>query len=173
MFAALGAIVEILDQAIFIRKIIPNSVAALIGITAGASITALWDIKSLEYHIVRIVKQAHSDHFHLHGMLAMKTNVADRNSHHMSHQGEDFDENTFCLQNGNLVRLSAHEFEEATDANIFGFAAVPKNQVNTPFSHERLLKMEGPHMIVKLLTVAEDKVSILQKLSLLLMQKFK
>jgi hypothetical protein len=158
-----------LDRAIFIRKIIPNSVAASMNITAGSSITALWDIKSLAYRIVRIVKQAHSDHFHLHGMLAIKINAAERSSHQMSHQGEEFDENTFCLQNGVFVRLLAHEFEEATDANIFGFAAVPKNQVVDPFSHQKLLKIEGPHMIIKLLSVAGDKVSILLLLSSLSM----
>jgi len=41
VFAALGAIVEILEEAIFIRKIMPNSMAKLIGLTVGASITQI------------------------------------------------------------------------------------------------------------------------------------
>jgi hypothetical protein len=144
----------------FIRKIIPKSVAASMGLTVGSSISALWDIRTCDYRIVRIIKQVHSDPFHLHGMLAMKMNAADKASHQMSAQGEEFDDSTFCLQNGSPVRLSAHEFEEISDANIFSFAAVPKNQVIVPFDHEKLLKMEGPHMIVKVLSLAGDNVRL-------------
>jgi hypothetical protein len=144
----------------FIRKVIPKSVAASMGLTEGSSISALWDINTCDYRIVRIIKQAHSDPFHLHGKLAMKMNAADKVGHQMPPQGEEFDDGTFCLQNGSFVRLSAHEYEETADADIFAFAAVPKNQVSTPFDHEKLLKMEGPHMIVKILSLAGDNVRI-------------
>ncbi len=155
-------ILEILDQSMFIRKIIPESVASLMGLTVGSSISALWDVKTCNYRIVRIVKQAHSDPFHLHGLLAMKLNSVEKSGHQVQLKSEEFDDSTFCLQNGEFVRLSAHEFEETDDENIFAFAAVPRNQINFPFDHEKLLKMKGPHMIVKVLSLTGDNVRLLR-----------
>jgi hypothetical protein len=148
VFAALGAIVEILEEAIFIRKIMPNSMAKLIGLTVGASITQLWDLDTCEHRVVRIVKPSHPERFDLHGLFAAKPPTT--NGHHEA--GDNDDECIFHLENGDIVRLSAHEYQDVDDANIFPFAATKRNQVSVPFSYHQLLKMEGPHMIIKVVS---------------------
>lgn len=122
------------------------------GLTAGSSITSLWDIHNCDYRIVRIVKQPHSEHFHLNGMLAV----------HLSSDEQldaNQDERLFRLENGEFVRLSDHEFEETFGANILKFAATEQNRVSYPLTHQSVMKMEGPHMILKILATKGANVS--------------
>ena len=156
--AVLGAIIEIFDQAIFIRKILPEGVASLMGLSVGSCITALWDLSDCDNRIVQIVKQPHSEHFHLNGRLAMQLSK----SHFMSLEPEEtHDEGMFCLENGDLVRLYDHEFEEMAEANVLNFARTANCRVSTPFNLPTLLKMEGPHMIMKIASLTGANVRLL------------
>ena len=153
LFAALGAIVEFCDHAIFIRKVMQKGVAKLMGLTVGSSITSLWDIHNCDYRLVRIVKQPHSEHFHLNGMLAVHLSSSEQ-------LDTNQDERVFRLENGELVRLSDHEFEETSGGNILKFAATEQNRVSYPLTHQNIMKMEGPHMILKILAIKGAKVSL-------------
>ena len=160
--AALGAIVELYEKAIFIRKILPKGVATKMGLTAGSSITAMWDINNMDYRIVRIVKQAHSEHFQLNGMLAVQINTSNGNLKSLE-TDEIHDDSMFRLENGDLVRLSSHEYEEidTNHSSIFRFAASEKNKVSTPFNYNCLMAIEGPHLILKIVSLTGAQVRLL------------
>ena len=131
------------------------------GLTVGSSITAMWDINSIDYHIVRIVKQAHSEHFQLNGMLAVQINSSNGSMKSLE-SDEMHDESMFRLENGDIVRLSAHEFEEIdqSHSNIFRFAATEKNKVSTPFNYHCLMAIEGPHLIFKIVSLRGAQVRL-------------
>jgi hypothetical protein len=162
--AALGAIVELYEKAIFIRKMLSKGVATQMGLTAGSSITAMWDVNNMDYHMVRIVKQAHSEHFQLNGMLAVQINTSNGNLKSLE-TDEMHDNSMFRLENGDLVRLSSHEFEEIDanhfHSNIFRFAATEKNKVSIPFSYNCLMALEGPHLILKIVSWTGAQVRLL------------
>ncbi len=153
-----------MEEAIFIRKIMPNGMAKLIGLTVGASITQLWDLDTYQHRVVRIVKQSHSEHFNLHGLLAVKLPV----NKGIHGPGDADDDCIFHLENGDLVRLSAHEYQDVPNANIFQFAATESNQVSVPFSYSQLLKMKGPHMMMTVvsLTGAHVRAPLAKKCAL-------
>ena len=131
------------------------------GLTAGSSITAMWDINNMDYHIVRIVKQAHSEHFQLNGMLAVQINTSNGNLKSLE-TDEIHDNSMFRLENGDLVRLSSHEFEEidTNHSNVFRFAATEKNKVGIPFNYNCLMAMEGPHLILKIVSTTGAQVRL-------------
>ncbi len=129
------------------------------GISAGSFITSLWNVSTCDYRIVRIVKQPHSEHFHLHGMLAVHIS----SNHIISLEADEVpDECMFCLENGDLVRLSDHEYAETGDNHVFKFAATTNNIVSTPFTHQNLMTMEGPHMIMKIISMTGANVRLLR-----------
>jgi hypothetical protein len=137
----------------------PKGVAELLGLSVGSFITSLWNLSTCDYRIVRILKQPHSEHFHLHGMFALQIS----SSHVISLEKDEIpDECMFCLENGDVVRLSEHEYEETDGNHVFKFAATANNRVSTPFTHQNLMKMEGPHMIMKIVSMTGANVRLLR-----------
>jgi hypothetical protein len=150
-YAALGAIVDIWDDAVFVKKVLPNGVAHLMNLREGCAITAIWDLHTCDFNIVKISTQSHPGLMHLNDKLAMK--LENQNDPPKSLEANETHDNAFQMENGDVVRLHEHNYKIVENANILSFAATQNNRLSSPFNFQKLMKMDGPHMIVKIVSL--------------------